>query len=124
MEVGYKKIIGVGDLAIWHTFIKVTYQKQVKIRGFNATNIIQIPFTLLGVDIAGKVSQENEKGAVFTKLKIMDSAQAMIVYNMVDSKQFAWNNYNYINKNCFDWVDAVLLSAGVTTIADLPWSGK
>ena len=120
VEVGYKRLIGIGDWAIWHTFIKVTYQGQTREVGFNATNMIQLPFTLLGVSIPGNVRSETE-GQDF-KTVSQDSAQVMIVYNLVNSEQFDWHNYKYYGEsNCYSWRDAILIAAGIKSPKDLPW---
>jgi hypothetical protein len=125
-EVGYSKIISIGDLIVWHTFIKITYNGQTKIRGFDNTNRMLLPLTFLGFNIPGRVKAEKGESALYQKLKITDSSQIMILYNIVDSKQFQWNSYNYagINggKNCYDWVDAVLFYSSIKHERGLPWS--
>jgi RHS repeat-associated protein len=122
VEVGYKRIIGIGDYSIWHIFIKVAYQGNILMMGFNASNNIQIPFTMLGIDIPGVVKVETD-GQEF-KTVSTESMQAMIVYNILnnieESKQFNWRSYNYATNNCYDWVSAVLGAAGIDR-ETLPW---
>ncbi|MCX5709329.1 MAG: RHS repeat-associated core domain-containing protein, partial [Candidatus Omnitrophica bacterium] len=75
VEVGYKKIIGIGEWAIWHTFIKVTYQGQIEEMGFTTAKAIQEPFTLLGLNIPGVV--KSEIGGQDLRTVSRDSTQAM-----------------------------------------------
>ncbi|MFA4888346.1 MAG: RHS repeat-associated core domain-containing protein [Candidatus Omnitrophota bacterium] len=121
VEAGYSKLIDLGIFSIRHTFIKATYQGQTRMRGFVPTSSFWAVYTVLtGWPVPGRIREETGVGE-FIKLKIQDSAQAMIVYNLLEpTEQLDWKSYDYLTQDCYDWRNQILLYAGIKPPDDWP----